>query len=59
LRFRFASASGTAPALVTRVGSKENQTGVGQAEKGTSAVGEKTFVVSFLPLSASDSKEIL
>jgi hypothetical protein len=47
--FRFADISGPAPALVTRVGSKDNQTGVGQAEKGTSAVGQ-TFVVS---LSAS------
>jgi hypothetical protein len=50
---------GTPPASVIRVGSKENQTGVRQAEKGTSAVGQN-FLLFFLSVSLRfRQKEIL
>jgi hypothetical protein len=50
---------GTPPALVTRVGSKENQTGVRQAEKGTSALGQNFLLFPFLSRSASTKGDFM
>jgi hypothetical protein len=44
---------------VTASAVKKNEMGVGQAEKGTSAVGQKLLLFPFLSRSASDTKEIL